>query len=443
MHLSFRGARVLPSNIVVAYGSVAVGGRTAPLVAILDSSGRVLSSFYLQIEGDGVFLDAIPTEDGLVAVGYVDSVVGRRAALAARIRSGEIEWAIALGSGFVDFAKSVALFNDNYALAGVTQPSRESDSDVLLIFVDSGGRLREAYAMGTYMYNDFAERCYNVGSALILVGSTWSHNVSYSDALLIDAERGTFITLGGASRDEGFAAAVLEDGFVVVGSTFSVPGSLSEAFYAVVRGGSVSVFSVSWPGYDGFVDVHRFNGKLYMIGYSVHEGRERGLLFRASESGFERGVVLECEGDLTPLALGSWGEVVVAVFSCSGSLLVLTLDSDLNPIRAYAAGYSAPPAVRVLMVRGVEQRWRAAEGWSLKSQTLTPKRVELVSQPLAAGLVPLSIPSREVPVEGGILEGGEPLWKILVKLVKDNVPLLIIAIPVGAIIIAIILRHRR
>ena len=434
---------MLPDGVIVAYGSAVVRGHTNPLVIVADSSGRVLSSFYLEVKGRGVFLDALPIEDGLVAVGYVDSVAGRRAALAVGVRGGEIEWAVALGSGFVDFAKSMVPLNDSYALVGVTQPSRESDSDVLLIFADSSGRLREAYAMGAYMYNDFAERCYDLGGALVLIGSTWSHNVSYSDVLLIDARRETLTTLGGADRDEGFAVAALEDGFVVVGSTFSAPSSLSEAFYAVVRGSSFSTFSIGWPGYDGFVDVHYFGGKLYVVGYSVHEGRERGLLFRASESGFERGVVLECEEDLTPLAVGSWGEEVAAVFSYSGSLLVVTFDGDLNPLRAFVVGHSAPPVVKVLKVRGVEQRSRAAEGWSLKSQTLTPKRVELLSRPLVARLVPLDLSSRRLAVEEGVLEEGEPLWRVLIRFIEGNIPLLVITIPLGAVIIAIILRHRR
>jgi len=442
--LAFHGARVLPSGLVVALGSASVDGAAAPLAVVVDSSGRVVSSFYLKIGGRGALLDAFLANGSLVAVGYVDSVVGRRAVLAVKVRGGKVEWSAALGSGFVDFARCAAPFGGGYALAGVTQPPGASDSDALLLFVDEGGALRGAYAVGAYMYNDFAERCYSAGGALLLVGSTWSHNVSYSDSLLIDAERGAFTTLGGAGRDEGFAAAVLQDGsVVVVGSTFSAPGGLSDAFYAVVREGSFKAFTVGWPGYDGFVDVCQVGGKLYVLGYSVQEGGERGLLFRAGESGFERGVALKCEGDLIPLAVGAWGEEVAAVFSHSGALVVVTFNSDLKPLRAFAVGYTAPPLVRVLEVKSVGQRSRAVEGLSLKSQALAPKRVELQSAPLAAELAPLDLPSRSVAVEEGVLEEGEPLWKTLLRLVEGNIPLLILAIPLAAVVIAVILKHRR
>ncbi|MCC6024169.1 MAG: hypothetical protein LM600_05655, partial [Thaumarchaeota archaeon] len=207
--LAFYGARVMPSGLVVAFGSATSGSATSPLIVVADSQGHVISSFYLEVGGRGAFLDSLLVDDSLVAVGYVDSVVGQRAVLAAGVRGGAVEWATALGTSFVDFAKCVALFDNGYALAGVTQPPRAGDSDALLIVVDRNGGLRGAYAVGSYMYNDFAERCYSAGGALLLVGSTWSQNASYSDALLIDAEKGAFITLGGADRDEGFAAAIL------------------------------------------------------------------------------------------------------------------------------------------------------------------------------------------------------------------------------------------
>lgn len=103
--------------------------------------------------------------------------------------------------------------------------------------------MRGAYAVGSYMYNDFAERCYATGSTLILLGSTWSHNVSFSDVFLADVQGGSFTTLGGADRDDGYAAAAVGNGVVVAGSTLSSPGGFSDAFYAVVQGGSFRVFS--------------------------------------------------------------------------------------------------------------------------------------------------------------------------------------------------------
>jgi hypothetical protein len=441
--LAFYGARVLPSGLVVAFGSATSGSATSPLIVVADSQGRVVSSFYLEVGGRGAFLDSLLVDDSLVAVGYVDSVVGRRAVLAAGVRGGAVEWATALGSGFVDFAKSVAPFDSGYALAGVTQPPEAGDSDALLVVVDGSGGLRGAYAVGSYMYNDFAERCYATGSTLILVGSTWSHNVSFSDVFLADVQGGSFATLGGADRDDGYAAAAVGNGVVVAGSTLSSPGGFSDAFYAVVQGGSFRVFSIGWPSYDGFADVYWTGGKLFMVGYSVREGKELGLLVRAGEDGFEAGVMVECEGDLSPLTLGVWNEEVVAVFAYSGSLLVVAFDGNLKPLRAFAIGYSASPTVKVLQVESVKQRSYVLTGsWSLKRQSLPIKQVELQSQPLAAKLVPLDIPSQKASVETGVLEEREPISKILIRLIESNIPLLMIAVPLSAIIIAVVLKRR-
>jgi len=441
--LAFYGARVLPSGLVVAFGSMTLGSATSPLIVIADGSGCVVSSFYLEVEGRAAFLDSLLVDNSLVAVGYIDSVVGRRAVLAAEVRGGAVEWAAAFGSGFVDFAKSVAPFGGGYALVGVTQPPDASDSDALLIVVDRSGGLRGAYAVGSYMYNDFAERCYATGGKLILVGSTWSHNVSFSDVFLADVQGGSFATLGGADRDDGYAAAAVGNGVVVAGSTLSSPGGFSDAFYAVVQGGSYRVFSIGWPSYDGFADVYWTGGKLFMVGYSVREGKELGLLVRAGEEGFEAGVMVECEGDLYPLAVGAWREEVVAVFAYSGSLLVLTFDENLKPLRAFSIGYSAPPTVKVLQIESVSQRSYVLSGsWSLKRQSLSIKRVELQSQPLAAKLAPLDIPSQKALVEVGVLEEREPIWKTLIRLIEDNIPLLMIAVPLSAIIVAVVLRRR-
>jgi hypothetical protein len=441
--LAFYGARVLPSGLVVAFGSATSGSATSPLLVIADSSGRVVSSYYLEVDGRGAFLDSLLVDGSLVAVGYIDSVVGRRAVLAVEVRGGVVEWATALGSGFVDFAKSVVPFDNGYALAGVTQPPNASDSDALLVVVEGSGGLREAYAVGSYMYNDFAERCYTSGGRLILVGSTWSHNVSFSDVLLADVQGGSFATLGGADRDDGYAAAIVERVVIVAGSTLSSPGGFSDAFYAIVQESSYRVFSIGWPSYDGFADVYPSGSKLFLVGYSVREGKELGLLVRAGEEGFEAGVMVECEGDLSPLAVSAWKEEVVAVFAYSGSLLVLTFDENLKPLQAFAIGYSAPTTVKVLQVESVSQRSHVLTGsWSLKRQSLHIKQVELQSQPLAARLVPLDIPSQKALIEVGVLEEREPIWKTLIRLIENSIPLLMIAVPLSAIVIAVVLKRR-
>lgn len=442
--LVFYGARVLSNGLLVASGSATLGSVSSPLAVIADYSGRVVSSFYLEVGRRGAFMDSILADDRLVAVGYIDSVVGRRAVLAVEVSGGTVEWALTLGSGFVDFAKSVVPFDGGYALAGVYQPPDASDSDALLAIVSDRGELREAHAVGAYMYNDFAERCYAAGGALILVGSTWSHNVSFSDAFLADIRGGSFATLGSSDRDDGVAAVVVENGVIVVGSTLSSPGGLSDAFYAVVRGSSHSVFSIGWPSYDGFVHAHWVGGKLYMVGYSLREGKVLGLLARAGEEGFEAGALVECEEDLSPLAVGAWGEEVVAVFAYSSSLLVLTFNGDLKPLRAFTIGYSAPPTAKVLRVENIKQRSYVLTGsWLLKRQSLPIRRVELQSQALAAKIVPLDLPVREAAVEEGVLEEREPISKTLIRLIKDNVPLLILAVPLGAIVIAVVIKQRR
>jgi hypothetical protein len=94
-------------------------------------------------------------------------------------------------------------------------------------------------------------------------------------------------------------------------------------------------------------------------------------------------------------------------------------------------------------VESVKQRSYVLTGsWSLKRQSLPIKQVELQSQPLAAKLVPLNVPSQKAPVETGVLEEREPISKILIRLIESNIPLLMIAVPLSAIIIAVVLKRR-
>ena len=447
--LQLVGAKVLPSGLVVAYGSALLGGRKLPALLVASVNGSVLYSALLDVGLGGAFLDVIAADDGYYAVGYVRGVVGRQAILLAKLGRSGVEWAKALGGGASDYAKAIVKLGDDYLVACVTRSySLLRGSDLLILRVSGEGEVEEAWALGVPAYEDFVEKAYVVGSDVLLVGTTWSYNVSFSDAMLVWLRNGSAeaVVVGGVDVDEGYIALPSRDRVVLAGSTRSSGMGQSDAYIAMVGQTLYSVRAIGWPSYDGFTAACPLNNSYILLGYATLDTRQDALLVLADDTGFPAAYVISCGGDATPLAVGHCENGVLAALSCSNSLVLVLFSPDLKPLSAVALANAstAPTSLKVLRVSSLSRRCETlTSSWTLKRHKLSVRSVTPLVKPLEARLVPLNLSSVEVEVTTGDLREGKPLPELLMEVLEEYLPLLALIAPVVILVALILILKRR
>lgn len=446
IRIYFKGARVVPHAGVLAYGSATINGREVPFATLIDGVG-ISWSLYIELPYSGTLLDYVIYGERLIGVGYVDTPDGRRAlATAIDTRHGSNLWAFYLGEGYA-LAKALTPAGNHFVISGIIQLPDAKDSDLLIALTDESGNLVNSVSVGTAAYSDFVERCYSLNDDVLLVGSTWGYNVSYSDALLAwkTGDGFSLVTVGGADRDEALAALQVDGKLFAVGVTHTSQGGLSDAFLASVVNGSLKVLTIGWPSYDGFTDLAQINGSIYILGYTIQKGRMYGLIVKVSEDGsVKNSVAIGGEADLAPFSIGRLGNDIVATFGCGSGLLILELDKNLAPSKARILGNAALKTVKVLQIDPSQHIYNMSDSWSARTYTAFVQRnlnLEAKALPVALHSLPLSL--TEITVEIGSFEQKEPPLQILLRMIESNIPLLILAIPLLAIIVAVIVTKHR
>lgn len=436
------GAKVLPTGSILAWGVIRADNTMLPAVVIVDSTGSIYDAFYLTVPNSRiVILDALDIDGRIVIGGFIERE-RLREAFAAKLNNKTLEWAFSLHPGPY-FVKTLSRYNDEYILTGPV--SGVSDSDIAVVYITERASIVNALRIGSPMYDDFVEKVYAFEDSLLLIGSTWCQNVSYTDALLIDLTNRSpsFVTIGGADRDEGFAAKVLDSGVVLVGSSFSSPGGLSDAYLAILKKTNLKVLTTGWPSYDGFIDACGNLTDLFLLGYSTIEGRNWGLVVRMSEEGSILGSLIESEESVVPLAIGYNNTKLVTVFKVTEALVVITFDYDLKPLTAFMVGDSNITTIRVRRLVDVEKRVYNMDGtWRIQELSLSSTPIEIAASSLNIEVHPLGLVSRPLRIEIGEYTERVPLTRLLVSAIEQNIPLLIIALPLFAVILAIIAARR-
>lgn len=452
VQLNFKGAKVVVSGRLLAYGQAGLNGMLHPLLVLVDLNCGAEFSAYLESDVKGVFLDAVENNSSIVAVGYSQDSPFSRSILFAEFHSNESSYkitrALKLSSGFGDIAKSVVSLRNGYIIVGLSQNPDTGVSDLAVITVKENSEVGEATSFGVPYYHSFVEKAYILNGELLLIGATWSYNVSMSDALVVHAKDSRTIhafTLGGADVDEGLAASYdFGEAVVLVGSTRSSSKGYSDGFYAVMGEDEVGVTAFGTPSYDGFVDLLSFNSKLYLLGYTVSKEREIGVILLVKENKPFKAVAVTCDQGLVPLAIGQHKGHIVTVFSSENSLLVLTLDEELKPLNASSIGYAAIEGINILELNGLEDRYEDLTGkYILRDQSLVPRNISLTVRELEVSIKKIDLPVKSLRIVAGRFEEKEPLLEIVVRVIESNIPLLTVLLPLVAILIALVIAKRK
>ncbi|MEM4870309.1 MAG: hypothetical protein QXF68_01390 [Thermofilaceae archaeon] len=437
------GAKILPGGSILAWGEIPENNTVLPIIAIIDTAGRVRDALCLTVSNARlIVLDALE-DDGRIVAGGIVVREGQREAFAARFNSGTVDWAFSLQQG-VYFVKALTKLSNEYVLFGLT--SGASDSDIAVVFVDEKATVQRALRFGCPMYDDFVEKAFTRNQSLLIVGSTWCQNVSYVDALLVNMTAGLLqsITVGGAAHDEGLAAKVLDGKMVVVGSSFTSPGGLSDAYLAILNGTDLKVLTVGWQSYDGFIDVCGSLTNLYLLGYATMDVKTNGILIRLTEGAVASALLVECDESIVPLAIGYEGDRLVAVFKATSALVLVTFDHDLKPLTAFTVGESSFTTLRVRSIRDVKKNvHNVSDRWRIQRLQLSLEPINVSLNPLNLEVNRLSLVSRPLRIEVGEYVEEIPLSKSLIRAIEQNIPLIIILVPLLAVLLIVIITARR
>lgn len=449
VQVSFKGARVLAGGRLLACGQAESSGALYPLLVLIDLDRGTGFSAYLELDAKGVFLDAVESDSGIVAVGYLQDSPFSRSMLFTELRgnglSYEVARAIKLSPGFGDgVARSVVSLRDSRIVIGLSQNPDTGVSDLAVINVKRGGEIGGAVSLGVPYYHSFVEKAYAAGEEVLLVGATWSYNVSMSDALAVYVKDSKVIrafTLGGAGVDEGLAALHGFNGMTVLaGLTRSSSKGYSDGFYALVGEGGVRAAAFGTPGYDGFVDLIPFDSKLYLLGYRVTKNRGVGVILLVEEDKPFKAVEVACDRDLVPLAIGQHEGRITAVFGSENSLVVLTLNEELKPLHALTIGYTTIDNVNVAEISDLEKRREElTDRFILRTQSLVSRDISLTVEELEVSIRRINLPAKSLKVVAGGLEEKEPLPEVILRVIEENIPLLILLLPLIIVVIALVI----
>lgn len=435
------GANVMPTGSVIAWGELFINNTRYPVVVIVNSSSGSSEAFYLDLNYRAVILNAFEDDSGIITGGFIEKE-GHREAFVVKLKNGSVKWAVSFNQDLL-FVKTLTKYDDNaYALIGLARG--KGDSDIAIVNIDEQAAVESAWKIGNPMYDDFVERAFALRETMQLVGSTWCQNVSYADALLINVMDSSLqsIAIGGPDRDEGLAVITSGGKTFLVGTTFSSLGGLSDAFVAIHDGESLKVITVGSSDYDGFVDICRNSSDLYLIGYMVIEGKIMGLLVHANESRIISGTLIESDGSVVPLSIGLTNNgKLVATLKVSNTLTVMAFNSDLEPLAAFTLG---EPNVRIRVLSVDLGKWiyNVSNTWRAQHLTLSPASIKISVSTLDIKAHPLTLASIPLFIEKGQHTENVPVTRLIISAIEDNIPVLVIAVPLLTIVVVIIVSRR-
>lgn len=407
---------------IVSVGYAYLKGSKRPFILKSQIAGAGETwSYIIDLGNYGVLSSCKLMDDGcIIAVGYMRvQQRGFDILLLRMSSSGEVLWAYAFGGEGHDLGADVAVFSNEIIVVGNSYSfgfKGMRDADILVVKLNISGEILNSKVIGTVIYDDYVRKVKKTtDGGLILLGETWSYNVSMSDVLLVKMNRDLNISwsvsMGGSGREEAFSAVEKDDGgFVIVGVSGSFPFGEDDGFFLQVddEGQLIYVKGIGWSGGDGLVNISPLDDGFLMLGYSsVRKGESDLILLEVSLSGDADDVyVLSRDGFESPHSLSSRDGKVIMISKFSDDnkedLIISDIRGKWSSVDARALARSEPSIKRIEFLKVEKFRDHVTVGeWLHRKQKLSSRIVNLNVRRLPVKSVPSSFRSYQIRVDIG------------------------------------------
>lgn len=431
------GFRVEGKEAII-YGSLVIDGYRRPFIASITLDGSIRWSKVYQTRHDGEFLDIERIKDGYIAVGYVKNAAGLKNVLIVRIGlGGNIVWGKVLEGNLSDYAKAVvSLGNEKFMILGVTRSySFIKGSEIFYVILDLRGKVLRQGAFGVPAYEDYVEKAYTIGEEVIVVGATWSYNVSVSDSLVVILDQeGNIVrsfTIGGAGIEDAYAAWINYDEINIVGTTDTSKFGSNDAYVATLSGNKLKVVSIGWKESDGIVDAV-FRGKTaILLGYSFNEKVSKGLLLKYEDGRIVDAYFIEASNSLTPICLEARDSTSFAVLQGENYIVLMSFGQGVEAEKALVVYTGKPPKtkVKLLRIKSLEKHVATISTWRVQKQLLNSTEIALKEKPSPLSSADVKLSALRIDVVRGVYEEKLDILREAIRLIENNAPLLILAAP--------------
>ncbi|MEM4443940.1 MAG: hypothetical protein QW650_00495 [Thermofilum sp.] len=406
----------------------------------------------LALPGAGAILSVKPTPQGAVGFGFMvgEEWVPQAIAVLLNYDNSYAAFSISANASFYGI-DGIALDEDELILTGYVYASRYAgDSDVLSIRLSSSGLVKTYACYGSLGYPDLPRRVLRSGSLIVLVGETWAYNVSQSDILVLVLDEGLRVkasyAVGGAGAETPEDAIVVDGDLVVVGTT-TLDGYSGFAVRVSDVGGLVWLRSFKGFGSTFLVSVDYAGGVLKALGMTeVEEGVKVPVLLTLSEKygwSFELSRVEVLEADnfkLMPVSARGG-----ALFLWGNNSLFRVKDGagkawSMHPLNTTQLELLNHSQLAVSMERALHG-WRSIPGIVEEK----PCNVLLSVRPLEPTVTTFKWRETSLKVVAGEYKSKVELGTLVQRWLERNVPLLLLspALVIFASLILAAFRRRR
>ena len=441
---------------VLSAGYLSVGRNKTPFIAFVPPDrdhmyavriNTIFITYLFNCKIFGKYLYAVGTV-------YIPSSLSYDILLVKMTLSGDVIWAKTFGGDKFDAGTDLVLLpNGNIILVGNTYSfSRLGDADVILILMDGNGKPIKAKVLGTMAYDDTVRKIKRMKDGnYILLGETWSYNVSLSDAFLVKIDNSLNVlwsySYGGSSFEEAADLIEFESGelwVVGVSRSFIMGGNDGFILRLGEYGNIISVVGIGWKGDDGFLSIAKDKNSIYVVGYtSIRESAGDPLVLVLSKNGsISQVYIFAHEGFDTfyTVNVNSGHITMVGKISLKNDTLIVVDTKELANITSIDLYTQIHDVTKIEFLKVKNYENSIAKGsWIGRIQPLNiTSNIQLATHTIQVTIDVSRVPKKVLAVYKGEYIKRVSFWEQLREVLEANVPIVILSIPFVTFLVIII-----
>ncbi len=437
-------------EVILASGYLSIGRKKIPIVAVIKDKQMTIYQFNLPYTA---YIESSKMINGYIySIGtiYVPGSTSYDILFIKFKPPDKIAWIKTYGGYHYDSGSDfIQVDNNTFILVGNTYSySKLGDADILLIKTTAQGKILKNIVIGVNAYDDTVRKIKRTNDKnYILLGETWSYNVSMSDVFLVKINNNLDVlwsySYGSSSYEEAIDLIEHNEIFWIIGvsRSFILGGNDGFLLRTDKNGQKLSIMGLGSNDDDGLLALGEYNNTIFLLGYiRLREDKQDAFLALTNINGkVEKMYLLTHENFVSLNNFKNDSPTLVGEISDSNDTLFLVNFSGTKMPKSFAY-YSKKNDDQIGLLDIKNYRNLITLGdWYQRKQSLTKRKVTLLTWTTNGTVTHFVIPEKI-----GVIKSGEYVKKVnwikkIQKTLENNVPLVIMSIPFIALIIAAII----